>query len=713
MSKNSNRNIVSVESPVSTIFSEEEFSQLDKKEKEYTYHLFKASWEGSKICYFQRSWESPALFYIFQQIFNEDLETLKESSLKKGITEAEFSKIIVYSCAFFQNCGNYLSFGDTKFIPEISEEKFYEFICSAKCFSFPQIRIKIDELWKKIKKFVYNYDGIYSSLGLKPDGLSGFYAHEITKEEVDLIDEFLQVMKISPLNTRIGKINNKEYTLHIASVNSKKKNTHFYKDIKVHIIYGDFSPFIRRITKSLEKAYEFSANKLQKKMIDLYLEHFYDGDIEVHKESQRYWVKDISPIIETNIGFVETYMDPMGVRAEFESWVAVVNKEQSIRTTNLVNKADDLLNLFSPWPKEFEKDKFLKPDFTSLSVVAFGCSGTPLGINIPNYDEIVQEVGFKNVYLANNTVSYKELNFIEKSLAENLIKHSKNNMFFIVAYHELLGHGCGKLFSENSAGEKNFNENLINPFTNKKIETWYKSEETWSTLFGKLSNPYEECRADSVALYYSCFEESYDILLPECKSFWQEISLACFTEFVFSGLKALEFYNEETKLFTQAHMNAGYVILKVLIEAGNNFIDIKLTESENKNGEKIDWIYINIDKNQILSTGKRAMGDFLFKMNVFKATADLERASEMYYKYSEVDEFFLKLRKIIVDNKKPRRIEIQGNLLREKDGSITFKKYKDDFYGIIESFKDRFSYIDEEILNEWENMQDYFKPMDI
>ncbi|EGR33365.1 hypothetical protein IMG5_055080 [Ichthyophthirius multifiliis] len=695
---------VSLKSPIMGVFCQKEFEQLTKKEQIYSYYFSQAAWEGSKICYFQKSYESPALFIILQLTFSgQTIDQLRKKSIENGITEDQFNQFVVYSAAVFNNCGNYNSFGDDKFIPEVNEITFQKILSLSVNFTTTYGSL-ITNIYNEIKPYLYEHTKNLKRIGLPPnEGSTGYYSSNLCNEEIEIIDELLQILNISSLNTRIVKFCENKYAVLVASVN-QQKISHIYKKKQIDILFGDFSPLIRRITQSLEKSLPFVANKTQEKMVKKYIEHFNIGNIDIHKESQIFWVKDVNPVIETNIGFIETYLDPKQLRAEFEGFVAVVDKDRSKKTKNFVDQAEKFLSML-PWPKDFEKDHFLQPDFTCLSVLAFGSAGTPLGINIPNYDDIRQEEGFKNVYLGNCITSPKEILFLDQEDVDIKVKNFPAVIYHKVIFHELLGHGCGKLFKKGNYDA----ENIINPLTNEKgINKCYGENDTWNSVFQNLSNPYEECRADSVALYFSCFKEAIEVLQPEQLENWESINIATFLEFIYQALIGLQFYNVEDKKWGQAHINGRWVILQVLLEGGNGFVTVeKCQHPENK--EK-DWIKVHMDRTQIRTTGLESMKKFLLKLQVYKSTADFAEAKKMFDNYSQVNEKFLEIRKIIIDNKKPRRLEVQGNLLMDYSGKLNYKIYEENFDGVIQSYIERFPYFDSEMFDLWNKYREIYKP---
>ncbi len=99
--------------------------------------------------------------------------------------------------------------------------------------------------------------------------------------------------------------------------------------------------------------------------------------------------------------------------------------------------------------------------------------------------------------------------FVDPSEADALKYHSGIVHFIKNVIHGLLRHGTGKMLSELSPGDYNFDPNNppTNPLTGKPIEKWYQPGEMWKPVFGDLADTIEECRATLVSYYLPSFGE--------------------------------------------------------------------------------------------------------------------------------------------------------------------------------------------------------------
>jgi dipeptidyl-peptidase-3 len=94
----------------------------------------------------------------------------------------------------------------------------------------------------------------------------------------------------------------------------------------------------------------------------------------------------------------------------------------------------------------------------------------------------------------------------------------KENMhivrFVATVYHELLGHGTGKLLSESSSGHFNFiaQDPPVSPLTGVKVGSWYRPGETYSSVFEDITQSVEECRAILMSAYLIDDQELLKIL---------------------------------------------------------------------------------------------------------------------------------------------------------------------------------------------------------
>lgn len=397
---------------------EKHFNALDDQQKRYAHFISRyerkpklksaclltkpnsASFLGNRIILRQVSPESEPIYDFILALYKSCDGNWKALQLKSGVSDEGLTQFLEYAAQFLGNTGNYKSFGDAKFIPRCPES-----VVAA----LASTSLDAETSYKATKGGIFSSDqpGMLH-LGYPDKGhMTTYYPEspDITQNEIEAITAWMAKQGLLPENTRLRKRGG-AYQILIASAVAPeegdigRKTEYIVQDGPlanklIELIYGDYSDEMKAISRAIKGAAENASNENQRQMHEAYAKSFEKGSLKAFKDSQKFWIMDKKPMIESNIGFIETYRDPAGIRGEWEGFAAMVNSkkvsfipfwennapklalltsiflvERTRAFGQLVDNAEKLIPLL-PWSKDFEKDKFLSPDFTSLEVLTF------------------------------------------------------------------------------------------------------------------------------------------------------------------------------------------------------------------------------------------------------------------------------------------------------------------------------------------------------
>ncbi|KAJ8131987.1 hypothetical protein O1611_g1639 [Lasiodiplodia mahajangana] len=650
--------------------------------------MARAAWFGTRIILRQVSPESLAIFDFILELHRTcsgDWDAL----IEPGITREDLHKFLIYAATFLSNIGNYLGSGDQKFVPGIDVNVLQRF--AARSSRLSELYNMVSSSILAIPPYSLGYPSRTTQSSYYPEG-------NITIEEISIVSKVLEQNSLFPENTRIRKADNGiDFEVLVASVESEDLHQTFPlpgAKGSVKIVKGDHSSELENICTELSEATKYAANNLQRDFLGAYIESFRTGSLDTYRESLRAWVRDKAPKVENIFGFVEPYRDPHGTRAEFEALVAISNKGETELLSKLVDDSTKFIRLL-PWaaPENdgrgpFEKSLFEPPDFSSIHSLAYCSSIIFPGINVPNYNDIRQEDGFKSVIIANRMVvegKAMQYPFIEPSLADTFQKHKFSGYYMWVVLHELFGHGTGKMMVETDEGKYNFDINNppINPVTSNPITSWYRPGQTWTGQFGDLATTVDECRAELVGAYLMDdlellklfgFTEISDIRANDViYNLYQQLGV--------DGLRGLSNFNLDSGKWGQAHSRAHFAMLKCLLIDGDGVV----TVTHNKQSQSLT---VRVDRSKISTHGKPALGKMLLKLHMYRCTADADGCRAYYEELSRVEDQYLEWRQAVLANKPPPLVFVHANTFLDGD-TVTLNEYEPTIEGLIESWAER------------------------
>ncbi len=379
-----------------------------------------------------------------------------------------------------------------------------------------------------------------------------------------------------------------------------KENGRIYE--KVWKSGGLYGQAIDKILYWLEKAKTVAENPGQQAVIEKLMQFYRDGDLKTFDEYAIQWVKDTDSQVDFVNGFIESYGDPLGMKAAWEGIVDFKDEEATRRTETISHHAQWFED-HSPADKRFKKEKVKGVSAKVIIAAMLGGDlypSTAIGINLPNSDWIRSVHGSKSVTIGNLTEAYNRAARGNGFTDEFVI--GREEKAWIDTYgdltgnlhtdlHECLGHGSGRLLPG------------VDPDALKSYG---------STI--------EEVRADLFGLYYLPDEKMIELgLTPNREAFKAE-----YYSYMMNGLMTQLVRIGRGRSVEEAHMRNRQLIARWIYEKGAKDRVVELVKKEGKT-------YVKINDYQKM---RELAGILLAEVQRIKSEGDYEAARRLVEDYA-------------------------------------------------------------------------------
>ena len=364
---------------------------------------------------------------------------------------------------------------------------------------------------------------------------------------------------------------------------------------------GLYTQAIDKIVFWLEKAMRVAENPAQRQVVQKLITFYQTGDLKTFDQYSILWVKDTESRIDFNNGFIETYGDPLGLKA---SWESIVNFKNlaATRRTEVISENAQWFEEHSPVDSRFKKEKVKGVSAKVITAAILAGDLYPasaIGINLPNSNWIRSVHGSKSVTIGNLTDAYSKAahgngfmqEFVhDKEDLERIEKYDSQTDDLHTDLHECLGHGSGKLLPG------------VSPDALKAYG---------STI--------EEARADLFGLYYMADPKMVELgLLPDMEAY-----KAQYFTYMQNGLLTQLVRIDLGKDIEEAHMRNRALIARWAYEQGK---ETGVVELLHENGKT----YVKINDYEAL---RALFGRLLAEIQRIKSEGDFEAAREMVETY--------------------------------------------------------------------------------